>query len=354
MFRFNISQLAFFVAMIALLSAVLPIVIMAYAAPKAPVEIGTRLPGGILEQQGSEAMDAIDSGTVTLSDEDIVITVFLHESGDAVDMTMREYLCAVLMAEVPYSFDSEALCAMAVAARSYALYKIKNSEHYLHAHEAVICSDYAHCMAYLSLDGASERWGESWAEMVYPKMLSAVIETDKKVLCYDGEIINALFHAISSTYTASAESVWGYDVPYLQSVESPEPSDIDGFFGESVFSIDEFCRRLADDCKFFGGRDEYIGECVRDSSGRVQKILICGTEIAGVRIRELFGLRSANFEVSLDGDTVVFSTEGYGHGVGMSQYGASEMAKEGFGAGQILEQYYSGAKVQDLCAQMLD
>ncbi len=358
MFRINIPAISLFVAMIAVIAAVLPIVIIAYAAPQIVPE--ENLPGSqtlpiknnILDQI-TQPLSSIEYQNCNLSDEQIKLPVFLHSSGETVSMSLHNYLCCVMMAEVPYTFHEEALKAMAVAARTYALFKLKNADAYCHDGGAVICTDYSHCMAYLSYEGAVERWSEKWADIVYPKMDAAVSATDGMVVCYDGELINALFHAMSCSYTASAKEVWGSDIPYLVSTSSPETDEIDGFTSTVTFSADEFRARLSGICRFEGNPSGYVGQYWYDASGRVEKLMICGTEISGTRVRELLKLRSCRFYISYQDGNFVIKTKGYGHGVGLSQYGANVLAQDGCDFKQILEHYYNGTCVEALSPKII-
>ena len=358
MFRLNIPAISLFVAMIAVMTAVLPIVIIAYAAPQ--VVSGSEMPDAEssgLQQHEWEAitkpLNAIEYQDTYLSDEQIRIPVYLHESGTTTDMSLQEYLCCVMMAEVPYTFNDEALKAMAAAARTYALFKLKNAEAYRHEGGAVICTDYTHCMAYLSYQGAVERWSQTWVDLVYPKMKAAVQATDGMVVCYEGDLINALFHAMSCECTASAEDVWGSSVPYLVSTSSPETDAIDGFVSTLRFSVEEFRSRLSGVCRFRGSPALYIEGYRYNSSERVEEIIICGTAVSGTRLRELLGLRSARFYITYQDGNFIVSTKGYGHGVGLSQYGADVLADNGYDFEQILEHYYSGACVEELSQEVL-
>lgn len=279
------------------------------------------------------------------------VTVRLLRGGEVTVLTLREYLEGVLASEMPASFPEEALKAQAVAARTYTLYKMDlyASDPSGGAHKgAQMCDDPAHCAAYcdLSIDAVS-LWGEG-ADAYGDRIRAAVAETDGMILTYEDAPIAAVFCAASCKTTESAKDVWGTDLPYLVPVDSPGGEDCSKYYGEVRVETEDF-RRLF--CKKYpeadltGSVDTWFRSVVRTDSGSVRTIRVGGTEITGGELRSLLGLNSCNFSIQKDGNTLVFSTEGYGHGVGMSQYGARYYALSGKTYAEILAHYYPETKL---------
>lgn len=273
------------------------------------------------------------------------ISVFFADENNTRTMNLDEYLCGVVAAEMPASFETEALKAQAVAARSYAIYKKNNpgNEH----PDAAVCTDFAHCKAYKSHHRMQQEWGGEFAKY-FNKINGAVTATSGEILTYDGEVALAVFHSQSgSGRTENSSDVWGGNVPYLVSVESHGEENAPNFYSTAVFSFEEFTKKINDefpDIKIKSS-DE-IGEIEKSEGGSVKNITIAGVKISGKDIRKIFGLRSSCFKVIAEQESVKFEVSGYGHGVGMSQYGANTMAKEGYNYKQILTHYYSGTQIE--------
>lgn len=261
-------------------------------------------------------------------DETVSIKVLLD--GAVESMSLNEYVAGVVAAEMPASFEQEALKAQAVAARTNVMRKLAyGSKH----GDADICGESTCCMG----------WKQPESEVFQ----QAVEETDGLVVSYDGAIIDAVFFSSSWGNTEDAVEVWGSSVPYLTAVESPEKE----IRTESVtVPLTEFClavREYSSDADFSG---DWLMDVVRTDSGAVKTAVFGGVELTGPQIRSLFGLKSACFDIELTASGVEFTTYGYGHGVGMSQYGANEMAKSGSDYIEILTWYYTGCTVEKLGA----
>ncbi len=272
------------------------------------------------------------------------ISVFFVNEGETRSMDIEEYLCGVVAAEMPAEFEEEALKAQAVAARSYAFYRKENptSEH----PDAAVCTDFAHCKAYKTDKELSELWEENKKE--YSKKISdAVYGTAGEIITYDGAVAMAVFHSqTGSGRTENSRDVWGGDLPYLISVESHGEESAPNFFSSQTVSMAEFKQKLAlskPDVKINGAAD--IGSPVLSEGGSVKTINIGGVEFSGREIRSIFNLRSSCFKITADNENVTFEVTGYGHGVGMSQYGANTMAKEGYTYVDILTHYYTGTQI---------
>lgn len=273
---------------------------------------------------------------------DYTISVFDKETGKVTDYDLEEYLVGVVSAEMPASYETEALKAQAVAARSYILSR-DNSGNPDHK-GADVCTDSAHCKAYLSEAAAKEKWGEAWAEKYLGKIKSAVSDTAGEYIAYDGEAAVACFCAVSSGKTESATDVWGTETPYLKSVDSPGDLTYENFTASVTVPRAEFLKKL-------DVSSASVDNVTHTEGGAVKSITIGGKSFSGTQIRSIFGLNSANFELSVNEDEAVFTSKGKGHGVGMSQFGANQMAKDGKNYTEILLHYYSNVtieKMQDL------
>ena len=261
-------------------------------------------------------------------------------------MPFSDYLAGVLRAEMPATFELEALKAQAVAARTYTLYKMDNGGN--HGADADICTNPSCCQAYTDQETAWANWGSS-AERYEEKIERAVRETQDQVLLYEGEPILAVFHAASSGVTRPADAVWSQALPYLQPVTSPEPKEyIPNYYSRVEFSTEEFCNlvRSAYGAASFGkDKSTWITDAVGDEAGNVETIIVGGVRMRGTALRALLGLRSACFTWEIQENRVVFFVTGYGHGVGLSQYGANQMAKDGADWKEILAHYYTGVSI---------
>ena len=273
------------------------------------------------------------------------ISVLFTDENKVKTMPLEEYLCGVVSAEMPAEFEKEALKAQAVAARSYAIYRIENQsgDH----SDAAVCTDFAHCKAYKSKEEANAQWKEK-AKLYTEKIADAVNSTSGEIITYQGEVALAVFHSQSGGgRTENSADVWGGDVPYLVSVESHGEENAPNFYSSVVVSFDEFKEKILSENKNAVVESPHdIGEIQISEGGSVKSIIIGGESFKGKDIRTMFNLRSSCFKINADEKSVSFEVTGYGHGVGMSQYGANTMAKEGFNYKQILTHYYSGTEIE--------
>ncbi len=274
---------------------------------------------------------------------DALRQVTLITPSGTLELSLGEYLAGVVAAEMPASFPPEALKAQAVAARTDTVWR--QSGHSPHP-DGACCSDPGCCKAWLSQEELRERWGaeyDRWAAAVR----QAVEETDGVVLLYGGEPIFAAFHACSDGSTEASENVWLEALPYLRSVSSPETADtVPDFYSAVTISYGEL-RRMAEEALpeavFAGSGEDWLKNPVYTESGRLLTVELGGAVISGTRLRSLLGLRSAAVTWTCGEDGIRFSVSGYGHGVGMSQYGARQMALDGADCWTILAHYYPGA-----------
>ena len=280
------------------------------------------------------------SDVVTVDSE---IKIKLIDGGKVSEIALDEYLEGVVAAEMPALFPEEALKAQAVAARTYTMKKASSASAKEH-NGAAVCSNPSHCKAYKPLSEFASGWSEN-AESYSEKIKRAVKETDGEILLYDGEPITAVFHSTSSGKTESSADVWGGNLPYLVSVESEGEESSPHFEEEKVFSPLEFRERFAKkypNAVFDENPENWITNIKRSAAGGVKTISIGEVSVKGSEVRSIFELKSSNFTISFDGENMKIKTRGYGHGVGMSQYGARAMAQDGKTYDKILKKYYTG------------
>ncbi|MBE7014759.1 MAG: stage II sporulation protein D [Ruminococcaceae bacterium] len=277
-----------------------------------------------------------------------IISVYFHTLDKVEKINIEEYLVGVLPAEMPPSFNLEALKAQAVAARTFILNRedVKDEKH----KGAIVCTDFNHCKAYMTEDEADKKWGIEWDKTYKNKIKRAISETRGQIITYNNEPISAVFHSTSSGKTENSEDVWQNALPYLRSVESEGEDKSPRFKSIKEVSIEEFKQKIKsinNDTTFGNDKKSWIGNITYNESGSVKTVIIAGKEFKGTEIRTLFGLRSTNFEIVV-GDKVTFNVTGNGHGVGMSQYGANYAAENGYTYDQILKKYYSGIELKDM------
>ena len=256
---------------------------------------------------------------------------------------MDEYIKGVVAVEMPPSFEEEALKAQAVAARTYALYNLRS------AGGDIAYSDIG--QAYASKDELKEKWGLSF-NSYYKKVSDAVEKTSGEILIYNKEPILAVFHSASDGVTESSENVWEESLPYLVSVDSFQDELSSNFIQEKVFDENDLIWTLQNGIEGLTLADaDFISQCQiieKTEAGYVKSVQIGNKIISGKNMREILGLRSSSFGIRQDGQNVIFTTKGYGHGAGMSQYGANFMALSGAGYKEILTHYYTGASIGNI------
>lgn len=271
--------------------------------------------------------------------EENIISVKVKNTGtnEITEMNLEEYLVGVVAAEMPASFHEEALKAQSVAARSYALYKINNSNK-----EYDLVTDVTN-QSYITKEEMKTKWNDDF-DKYFEKITKAVNDTKDEVIYYEDEVIEAFYFSMSNGYTEEASLVFKETEPYLTSVKSSwDNESLNGFSKEVVFDKTEFCRRLNMTCETL-----MVNDVERSSSNRVNKITINNMEFIGTDLRKKLNLRSTDFNITISSDKVVITTYGYGHGVGMSQYGANGMAKEGYNYKEILRHYYTGIEISTI------
>lgn len=274
----------------------------------------------------------------------------LHKDTNKVEeVKLDEYIVRVVSAEMPVSYDVEALKAQAIVARTYTIYKITTSK----KHEtADICDKSTCCQAWISKENRLKRWDKDVANDNWNKIVKAVNDTVGKIITYNGKPINAFFHANSGGKTQVPLYVWGgTGYPYLQVVETSGEENYSQYSSEAKFTQNEFVEKIKKEHKEFKidfKEENCIEITKRDSSNRVLTVKIGNLNLSGVETRILLGLRSANFTVEINKDEVLFSVIGYGHGVGMSQTGADALAKQGKTCEEIIKHFYKGVEITQM------
>ena len=261
----------------------------------------------------------------------------LQQGSSQVQMDLEEYVIGVVLAEMPASFALEALKAQAVAARTYALKHCLSSGRH---GDNVICGDSSCCQGYVP----PEEYAGSQSGIL--QVRRAVEETAGQVIAYEGTLITATYFSCSGGETEDAAAVWGQTVPYLQSVSSPGEENATWYTDQKTFTAEQLQQALG--IRLSGPISTWFSDVTFTQGGGVDTITIGGIPYRGTTIRTLLQLRSTAFSVSYTKDTVTFHTKGFGHRVGMSQYGANAMALEGYAYSEILAHYYTDTEIVQL------
>lgn len=311
----------------------------------------------LFTQKNSKKNEKTNNEIETEAKEEIVydygkyntVKVLHNKTGEIEEMELDDYLLGVVSSEMPASFEQEALKAQAVVARTYTIYKITNDS----KHEnADICDDSKCCQAWISKEDRLNRWNEGERGSNWEKIVEAVNNTKGKIITYEGKAINAFFHSNSGGITDTATAVWGgTNYPYLQAVQTSGEDSYNQYNSEVIITKDEFISKIKEKHSDFAidfSLDNQIEILDYTDGERIKTIKIGNLNLSGVEIRTLFGLKSAKFEINIEGDNIKFNVIGYGHGVGMSQTGADSMAKQGKSYDEIIKHYYTGVEIIDI------
>jgi stage II sporulation protein D len=301
------------------------------------------------EQKQEQKKEQTQAGKIKLK-------VYIKDKGTVEEMPLEEYIKGVVAAEMPVDFEPEALKAQAVAARTYAygrMKKIYTPSDDIHA-GAHICTDSGHCQAWIKKEDALNKWESSKASDNWKKIEKAVLDTEGQILLYENSVVNPVFHSNSGGMTENSEDVWeGTVVPYLKSVVSEGEEASAGYEVETEFTKEDIVQKLKaqyPDIKV--GKEDLFDEMEvleRTDAGRVKSIKIGDKTLKGTEFRSLLGLRSTNFIIEdVDDSKLKITTKGYGHGVGMSQWGANHRAKQGDDYEEILKYYYQGVYIDSI------
>ena len=261
------------------------------------------------------------------------------KSDTIVTIPLEEYIVGVLAGEMPISFELEALKAQAVASRSYALKRIEyNKDKEYDVVDSIMNQ------VYLDDEYLKDAWGLNYVKNIN-KLRTAVNETLDEYLEYDNSVVDALFFSTSNGYTENSENVFDFESDYLKSVESPWDQDVSSAYKNTkTMKLTDFYSKL----NIPYNKNLNIEIIKRSSTNRILLLKINNVEFKGTDVYNKLSLRSTDFEFELLGDSVKITTKGYGHGVGMSQYGALGMALEGYTYEEILSHYYKDTKIAKL------
>lgn len=320
---------------ICLLSIMLPILMILIPLPtmKNVSFESVEISGGYLY---NEAENISVSNAVTDS-----FLLYDHKSGNIEKISAEDYIFGVLAAEMPALYETEALKAQAVAAYTFACRRKYSSNNKGYD----ISTDYTVDQAYITEEDARKKWGDD-ADKYVEKLRNVVKETAGYVVTYKGNIALTVYHSVSSGRTEKASDIWGGNIEYLVSVDSSGDRLADNYLSTATFTAQEFSEKLKSLCEFSSEAEKWLGKSSCTDSGHVKSIEICGKEVSGSDVRSALTLPSSTFDISFRDGVFTVVCKGYGHGVGMSQYGANIMAQQGSDFKEILCHYYTGCKVE--------
>ena len=284
------------------------------------------------------------------SPEDIYINVLHHPQGELKEMHLEKYVAGVVSAEMPASFGKEALKAQAVIARTYALAQIREGGgRGCDRHpSADICTQAEHCQAWESQEEARDKWASRQQESNWNKITAAVKDTKNMVVTCQEKPIDAVFHSTCGGHTDNSEEVWSTISTYLKGVECGYCSHSPWSTHKVTYTLEEFSRLVSRFPKAQPA-SSYLQPSftVLDSSSgdRLRNVRLNNLSLTGHELRDLLDLPSTRVNWSVEGNSIVFKTRGYGHGVGLCQYGADGMSQEGYSYKEILQYYYQGVEV---------
>lgn len=286
--------------------------------------------------------------------DNLKIKVYIEGQNKIVEMDFEEYIKGVVSAEMPVSFNIEALKAQAIAARTFAYANmIKNGGSGCEKHKgADVCSS-VHCQAYMTKEERFKNWDASSALKNWEKISQAVDETKGMVLIYNNQLARHIkYHSTSGGKTENSINVFGYQEPYLVSVESPFEEKTPNYTSKVVIKKEDFVKRIKELNPSTKVSTTNLARQVKilewTDGDRVKTIKIGDKTFTGIDIRWAMGLKSASFTINIDSKNVTFNVKGYGHGVGMSQWGANEMGKLGKKYDEILKHYYKGIEIKKI------
>ncbi|MGD9566833.1 MAG: stage II sporulation protein D [Sedimentibacter sp.] len=285
-------------------------------------------------------------------EEPELIKVYNLKTNEVMVIEFEEYLKGVVASEMPAEFNIEALKAQGVTARTYLLYRLKKYPEGQPEHlGAPVCTG-THCQVWTSKEDLIANHDDGWFENYWGKIEEAVDSTNGQILTYEGKIIEPLFHSTSGGRTENSEDVFSTAVPYLRSVESPYEAQAPKLHDSVKITVDDFINKLETIYGDLGINRNNLDEKIKlgevSEGGKIKYIIINDTEITGRDMRSIFNLNSTNFNFIQTGNEIEIVTTGYGHGVGMSQWGAEGMAGKGYGYKEILKHYFTDVEIMSM------
>lgn len=283
-----------------------------------------------IKKEDKKSIESINTSSMSKFVDDKSTKVFYNSIEN--EMSLRDYLIGVLACEMPVLFEEEALKAGSITARTFYYNKVNTNQSY-------IATNNDQC--YFSIEAMKIRWLDNFEN--YYIILSKIVDsTNGKVIYFDNNLINAYYFSTSNGMTEDVSYVFGQSVPYLVSVDSSWDKNVNRYEVTNTYSTVEFLNKLGLD----NNEKLSIEILSKTTSGRVDKLKVNNNIFTGVEFRKLLRLRSTDFTYLITDNTIFITTKGYGHGVGMSQYGANEMAKLGYNYEEILKHYYTGVEIR--------
>ncbi|MGD7053905.1 stage II sporulation protein D [Sutcliffiella horikoshii] len=274
-------------------------------------------------------------------DSPIDVAVYRHKQEMIENIPLEDYIVGVVASEMPADFELEALKAQALAARTYILRQLM-AEEKLGTPEGADVTDTEQHQVYKSPEELKAAWAAEDFNWKMEKIKQAVAETAGSVLTYNNAPIDASYFSTSNGFTENSEEYWPNEIPYLRSVESPWDVDSEKYLSQVSLPVQDFQSKLGVTL----GSDGSVGKIISRTTGnRVEAVDINGKKLSGREVRDILKLRSSDFTWERKGDNIVITTKGFGHGVGMSQYGANGMALEGKNYTQIISHYYKDVQI---------
>ena len=318
---------------------ILFVLFLGVLVPEILFRLAVRHVNNVPKQDTTDSASLIEqtTGSENQTLESFMLPVQMSD-GSIKRMMLDDYVTCVVLAEMPAEFDEEALKAQAVVARTYALKRYRSGEKHK---QGAVCTDSTCCQAYCTQEDFLAR-GETEASL--QKVRNAVIQTHGQVLTYNGDLIEATYFSCSGGRTEDALAVWGAEIPYLKAVDSPGEEEASHYMDTVTFTIKDFSERMGLAQDSLSGN--WIGSISYTPGGGVDSIRIGDRYYAGTDVRQKLGLRSTAFVITAVGNKVTVTTKGFGHRVGMSQYGADAMAVKGNTYDQILAYYYQGTLLE--------
>lgn len=305
----------------------------------------SKAPTNTITQSETKQENTSDSSGDITEDS---ITVFLSNTKKNLTVSEFEYVCGSVAAEMPLMYHEEALKAQAIACYTNSL-RLKNSSNKTEINGADISDNPATHQGYLTREEREEKWGEEYQK--YESKLETIVKAvEGEYLTYDDEYCLCAFSAICTGTTESAENVWGEKIPYLVSVKSSGDTLSPQYSSTNTFTKSQFISIMKDLGVSINSKvnlEDVIGKSKASKAGTVLKIEINEKSLTGEQIRSAFSLKSAAFKITATENEVTFKVSGYGHGVGMSQYGADYMARQGSTYDEILKHYYKGSEITE-------
>lgn len=284
-----------------------------------------------------ETADTTLGETEAISDDNSIVLLLSDGTFDSIEL--EQYVTGVVLGELPVDFDEETFKAQAVVARTYALKRGRSGKH----PNGAVCTDPSCCQAYCSYEAFVQGGGK---KQVYEAIASSVAATEGEVLMYYGDLIEATYFSCSGGRTEDAKAVWGSDIPYLKAQDSPGEESAAHYTDTIKMTASEFARLL--EIELTGTAALWIGDIAYTAGGGVETIEIAGNTFKGTVVRQKLSLRSTVFSIMPVGEYIHIATKGFGHRVGMSQYGAEAMAVQGSKYQEILQYYYPGTSLNNI------